>query len=153
MKVRRPPDSARQLNYKRIRDRIVQTLRGVVRNRTFPQRTRPQFLRLLWRVRHDGHPLRLGQSLAKGRCMQAEISPDGEQYLTPCTCDSKFFEGKHPALPELASSLFPRGRCALLHRAAESWNQKGRRWQRGWFVLYRAVINDQWVKDNFVTTN
>ena len=107
MKVRRPPDSARQLNYKRIRDRIVQTLRGVVRNRTFPQRTRPQFLRLLWRVRHDGHPLRLGQSLAKGRCMQAEISPDGEQYLTPCTCDSKFFEGKHPALPELASSLFP----------------------------------------------
>jgi hypothetical protein len=67
MKVRPRRRSACQLNYNQIRDRMVRTLHGVVRDRNLPQRIRQQFSRLLRGVRHDGHPLDLEQALASLR--------------------------------------------------------------------------------------
>ena len=70
----------------------------------------------------------------------------------PWTCDSKFSKGNTPRCPNRKQPLSAEAAARYIEPQSPG-TKKGWRWQRGWDGLYCAVINDQCVKDNFITTN
>jgi hypothetical protein len=78
-----------------------------------------------------------------------EIPAELESYIKPCICGGRFKKGAALRCPHCSQQLSAECATGWIENNAPG-TAKGWRWQRSWRGLYAIVIENIWVKDNFV---
>ena len=77
------------------------------------------------------------------------INPEAEEFLQPCSCDGTFRADASPHCPHCKSPLSAEAARSYIEANAPG-TAKGWRWQRSWKGLYSLIIEDRWVRDNWL---
>lgn len=77
------------------------------------------------------------------------VNPEAEALLQRCECGGVFLASASPRCPHCSAELSAIAARTYLEANAPG-TAEGWRWQGSWFGVYSIIIEDRWVKDNWI---